>query len=70
MVDKKAIAKHIGSNLKRLRSSKGLSMQDLANLAELEKSQIVRIENGQVDAKISSLYILANALAVDVKELF
>lgn len=69
MVDKKTIAKNIGLNLKRLRQVQGLSMQELANLAEVEKSQVVRIENGQVDAKISSLFILAKALDVDVEEL-
>lgn len=70
MVDKKTIAKNIGINLKRLREGKGLTMQALANLAEVEKSQIVRIENGQVDAKVSSLYVIATALKVDIKELF
>jgi transcriptional regulator with XRE-family HTH domain len=70
MVDKKTIAKNVGANLKKLREGKALSMQALANLAEVEKSQIVRIENGQVDVKVSSLYILAGALEVDVKEFF
>jgi transcriptional regulator with XRE-family HTH domain len=70
MVDKKTIAKNIGANLKRLREGKGLTMQALANLAEVEKSQIVRIENGQVDAKVSSLYILAHALQVEIGEFF
>jgi transcriptional regulator with XRE-family HTH domain len=70
MVDKKTIAKNIGANLKRLREGKGLTMQALANLAEVEKSQIVRIENGQVDAKVSSLFILAGALQVEVGEFF
>jgi len=70
MLDKKAIAKNIGTNLKKLREGKELSMQALANLAEVEKSQVVRIESGQVDVRISSLYVLANALDVDVKEFF
>jgi transcriptional regulator with XRE-family HTH domain len=69
MVDKDAIAKLIGLNLKRLRTEKKLSMQSLANLAEVEKSQIVRIEKGHVDARISSLYLLSKALNVDISEL-
>jgi transcriptional regulator with XRE-family HTH domain len=70
MVDKEAVAKNLGKNLKRLRDSKGLSMQDLATLAEIEKSQVLRIEKGKVDARISTLYILSAALKVDVSELF
>jgi len=70
MVDKTAIAKLIGGNLKRLREGKGLSMQQLASLALVEKSQVVRIEGGNVDARISSIYMLAEALEVDVTELF
>ncbi|WP_183556467.1 helix-turn-helix domain-containing protein [Mucilaginibacter sp. SP1R1] len=70
MFDKKTLAKNIGLNLKRLRLEQNLTMQSLANLADIEKSQIVRIETGKVDAKASSLYNLALALKIDIKELF
>ena len=70
MVDKKTIAKIIGDNLKAFRTEKGLSMQALANLAEVEKSQIVRIEAGKVDVQVSSLYKISTAIGVDIKDLF
>ena len=69
MVDKKAIGIRLGANLKRLRAERDLSMQDLANLAEIEKSQIYRIENARGDVKLTTLYILAEALNVDVSVL-
>lgn len=70
MIEKAAIAEIIAHNLKRLRSEKKLSMQSLANIADIEKSQIVRIEKGHVDARVSSIYILSNALDVDIAEFF
>lgn len=69
VVDKKHIAINIGRALKRLRIEKDLSMQELATLAEIEKSQIYRIENAKVDVRISTLYLLADTLNVDVNEL-
>ena len=70
VVDKKLIAKNIGATLNRLRIDKNLSMQQLATLAEIEKSQIYRIENGKVDVRISTLYLLAEALKIEVTEFF
>ena len=54
----------------QLRNQRKLSMQKLATLAEIEKSQIVRIEAGKVDAKISTIFILCNALQVDMSDFF
>jgi transcriptional regulator with XRE-family HTH domain len=70
VVDKKLIAKNIGVALKRLRINRNLSMQQLATLAEIEKSQIYRIENGKVDVRISTIYLLADTLKVDVTYFF
>jgi transcriptional regulator with XRE-family HTH domain len=70
MVDKVAISKNIGKILKTLRTQRKLSMQNLATLAEIEKSQIVRIEAGKVDAKLSTIIILCNALQVDISDFF
>jgi len=70
VVDKKLIAKNIGVTLKKLRINKNLSMQQLATLAEIEKSQIYRIENGKVDVRISTLYLLADRLNVNITDFF
>ena len=67
--DKKLIAKSVGAAIKRVRTEKNLSMQDLATLAEIDKSQIFRIENGRVDIRLSTLFLLAETLKVDVSVL-
>lgn len=70
MVDKVAISKNIGKILKQLRAQRKLSMQKLATLAEIEKSQIVRTEAGKVDAKLSTIFILCNALQINISDFF
>ncbi len=70
VVDKKLIAKNIGATLRKLRVDKNLSMQQLATLAEIEKSQIFRIENAKVDVRISTLYLLADTLNIEITEFF
>lgn len=59
-----------GQNLRSLRKKKGISMKHLADLADLEYSQIARIERGVINTTISSAYALANALEISLDKLF
>lgn len=58
-----------GENLRRLRKERGLSMEALANLAEIELSQISRIETAKINCKLITLLRIAKALEVSPKEL-
>jgi len=69
VVDKKRIAVQLGQTVRRLRTDRKLSMQQLATKAEIEKTQVYRIEHGRFDIKLSTLYTIAGALNVDVEEL-
>lgn len=69
VVDKKHIAIQLGQTVRRLRTERQWSMQKLATIAEIEKTQVFRIEHGKFDVKLSTLYTLAEALNVDVREL-
>lgn len=59
-----------GKNLRLIRKSKGISMEKLANLADFEYSQISRIELGQINTSLDTVFKLARALSIDAKELF
>jgi transcriptional regulator with XRE-family HTH domain len=59
-----------GENLRRIRKSKKVSMENLAHASNMEYSQISRIEKGQINTSISTVKILADALKVEVYELF
>ncbi|MCC6458936.1 MAG: helix-turn-helix transcriptional regulator [Saprospiraceae bacterium] len=49
---------------------KHLSQEELAWKADLELSQISRIERGIINTSVSQLFSIATALEVQVKELF
>jgi len=62
--------KEFGKNLRRIRMSKNISMQNLAYTINVEYSQISRIELGKISTSISTIYEIAKALEVPVFELF
>lgn len=59
-----------GRNLKKLRKEAKLTQEDLANDCNISLSQIGRIERGEINTTISTLYVLAQALNLEVAELF
>lgn len=56
--------------LKTLREKKGMSQQMLSDAAEIALSQIGRIETAQINPTISTLVRLAEALEIELNELF
>jgi transcriptional regulator with XRE-family HTH domain len=61
--------KSFGQNLRRLRNKKGLTMMELAFEADIEYSQIAKIERGLSNPTISTVYLLAIALELKPIEL-
>lgn len=59
-----------GKHLRKLRQKKGLSMRYLADLADVDYTQIARIETGKTNTTISTVYALSKALDVSIDELF
>lgn len=64
------VMKAFGKHLKSIRIAKGLSQERLSILANIPLSQMGRIERGEVNTTISSIYALADALNINAKELF
>jgi transcriptional regulator with XRE-family HTH domain len=60
----------IGSTIRQLRTAAGLTLTALAKKAELTKSTLSKIENGQVSSPIATLMRLADALGVPLAEFF
>ena len=67
--DEKEIKK-FGENLRRIRNEKNLSMETLANEAEIEISQIYRIEIGRINPKLTTIINIAKALKISPKDFF
>lgn len=55
----------LGANVQRLRKEKGLSVRKLALLAGMEHQQILSIEKGGTDIRLSTLLKIATALEVE-----
>lgn len=64
-----ALVKALGARIRELRLQRDMSQEDLANEADIPLSQIGRIERGENNPTISSLYVIAAALNVDLKQL-
>jgi transcriptional regulator with XRE-family HTH domain len=65
----KIIAKKVGKRIKELRKSNGLTQSQMAFEAGVERSQIARIERGEINTSIYSLFLMAKVLNVHVTEL-
>ena len=64
------IAKKLGKRIKELRENKKLSQQQLAEILNMEASNLSKIERGIQIPKEESLIKLANAFSVNVRDLF
>jgi len=59
-----------GTNVKKCRQSKGMSQVSLSDLANINRSQIIDIEAGRINTTISTANAIANALEINISELF
>lgn len=64
-----AIEKEIGQRIVSLRKKKGLTQEDLAGVAELDRSYLSEIENGHKNVSINTLNKIAEALKVKMSVL-
>ena len=56
-------------NIKRIRTEKGLTQQDVANGADMLVPTYSRLERGGANPSLGSMYRVATALGVEVREL-
>ena len=68
-MDKEELLYQLGNRIKSVRVSKGVSQQELAALCNFEKSNMSRIESGRSNITIFTLYKIASALNVSLKDL-
>jgi len=60
----------IGQRIKHLRETATMSQKDLSYAADLDRSYIASIENGQRNVSIVNIEKIATALNVTIKEFF
>jgi transcriptional regulator with XRE-family HTH domain len=60
----------VGLRVKELREKKGISQYELSYITNISRSQIGRIERGEINTSLSALYEIASGLEIDVIEFF
>ncbi|MFN8271948.1 MAG: helix-turn-helix transcriptional regulator [Chitinophagaceae bacterium] len=63
------ILKEFGKRLKKYRTTKKLSIRKLSDIADVDFSQIHRIEKGESNPTLTMILTLASALNLTVTEL-
>lgn len=69
MISREAFLISLGIHLRQVRESKNFSQQSLADISNLPKTTIGRIERAEISATISTLVKIADALEIEPKEL-
>jgi transcriptional regulator with XRE-family HTH domain len=64
------VVSQFGFNVRKYRTAKGLTMNQLAGLCDVEYGTISTIERGLVNCTISTAYGISKALNVTVDQLF
>lgn len=62
--------KRFGMRVEQLRKEKGLSYRTMAQLCDVDYSDISKIEKGQINITLGTVLELSKALGVEVRELF
>lgn len=62
--------KRFGKNLRKIRKDKNMSQETLAIHADTSRSQIARIERGEINPTITTINRFAEALQIDIQNLF
>lgn len=65
-----SIQKQVAQNIIAARKEKKLSQEELAHLADIDRSNYGKIEQGIKDCRINTLFKIAKALEVDIKIFF
>ncbi len=60
----------VGKRVRELRNDIGISQEELADLADLDRTYITSVECGKRNISIVNIEKLANALQVSLKEFF
>lgn len=62
------IIKLIAQNIKRIRISKGLSVQEVAYRCDIERSNLSRLEAGKTNMTIKTICLICSALNVEITD--
>ncbi|MDR5898856.1 helix-turn-helix transcriptional regulator [Halomonas vilamensis] len=59
-----------GQRVREIRKAKGLTQENMAALAEIDRSYMGHIERGEKNITLTKIYQISEALGIDVTDLF
>lgn len=68
-MEKQVFLKHLGNNVRRLRSEKGWNQSELARRCFKDRQSVEKVENGKTNPSIYYLKEIADALEIPLSEL-
>lgn len=69
-IDLETLKGKLGERIRRLREAREMSIRQFALHAELEHPQLINIEKGRVDFKLSTLNKISRGLDIELAQLF
>jgi len=69
-LNKVSLQTKIGKRIKILREQKNISQQELASLCDFEKSNMSRLEAGNTNPTLFTLFKICSSLGVSLSEFF
>lgn len=70
MVDAEKIQVEFGKRLRELRTSRGISQEKLGFAAKMDRTYVNSVEQGKRNVSLVNIARLADALGVEITELF
>jgi len=69
ILDQGSLREKLGERIRSLREGKGMSIRQFALLANIEHPQLINIEKGRVDLKLSTLNKISKGLEINLGKL-
>ncbi len=70
LMNGKTVLTKMGGRIREIRKQKNLTQDKLATESQLEKAMISRIESGQTNLTVRTLYKISQALEIPIIEIF
>lgn len=68
-MEKIEVSQIVGAKIRKIRLSKGFSIQNLAYEIGIEYTQLSRIERGKINTFIFQIFLISRALEVEFEEI-
>lgn len=68
-IKKNEVANIVGSKIRTIRQSKGLTIEQLAFEVGVEYAQLSRIERGRINTSVFQLFMISKALNISFSEI-